>query len=129
MSATATNDAPAAAVRGPSTRGRRLRAWARARARFWPLVLLVPALLVVLADLTLRGERVLGFPIKYVGSYSAAFVESAVLWGVLLYAASARRGRLRWLAAAAFVALAGMLTLAIRNARNERIEEMEDAHG
>jgi hypothetical protein len=31
--------------------------------------------------------------------------------------------------AAAFVALAGMLTLAIRNARNERIEEMEDAHG
>ena len=31
--------------------------------------------------------------------------------------------------AAVFVALAGMLTLAIRNARNERIEEMEDAHG
>jgi glucan phosphoethanolaminetransferase (alkaline phosphatase superfamily) len=71
-------------------------------------VLLLPAALVVVADLTLRGDRLVSFPIKYLLSYSAAFVESAVLWGVLLCAASARRGPLRWLAAAGFVALASI---------------------
>src|SRR6185312_5571903 len=50
------------------------------------------------------------FPLKYVGSYSASIAESAVLWALLLYAASARRGAFRWIAAAFFCVSA---TLAI----------------
>lgn len=69
------------------------------------LVLALPAVLVVAADLSVRGARVADFPVKYFGSYGAAFVESAVLWGLLLYVASARKGRTRWVAALAFVGL------------------------
>lgn len=71
-------------------------------------ILILPALLVVLADLSLRGSRVAAFPAKYFGSYGFAMVQSGILWGVLLACASARRGWLRWLAASAFVALATM---------------------
>lgn len=82
-----------------------LRLLARRRRRLVVLVLLLPALLVVAADLTLRGGRVADFPVKYFGSYGAAIVESTVLWGSLLAAASSRRGLFRWLAAAIFVGL------------------------
>src|SRR4030095_15634950 len=65
-----------------------------------------PALLVVAVDATMRGARLWCFPPKYVASYGAAFLESAFLWAVLLGCASARRGALRWAAAALFVLLA-----------------------
>jgi glucan phosphoethanolaminetransferase (alkaline phosphatase superfamily) len=58
----------------------------------------------------IRGERLATLPPKYVGSYLAAFVESAILWGLLLAAASARRGVARWAFAATFVLLS---TLAV----------------
>lgn len=70
------------------------------------IVLAFPLLLVVVADLGLRGGRVVRFPAKYLGSYGFAMAESAVLWAVLLGCASARRGVVRWVAAAVFVALA-----------------------
>ena len=45
---------------------------------------------------------------KHVASYLAAMVESAALWGLLLFAASSRRGPLRWITALLFVGLAAL---------------------
>jgi glucan phosphoethanolaminetransferase (alkaline phosphatase superfamily) len=64
--------------------------------------------LVVCADAFLRGERLRALSGKYIASYAAAVVESALLWGTLLFAASARRGPLRWIASGLFVALSGL---------------------
>jgi glucan phosphoethanolaminetransferase (alkaline phosphatase superfamily) len=97
--------APTAAAAAPS-RFARLRALARARRRWAPLLLVAPLLLIVLADARIRGGRLLELSPVYMASYAAAMVESAILWGLLLFTASARRGALRWLAAVAFVALA-----------------------
>jgi glucan phosphoethanolaminetransferase (alkaline phosphatase superfamily) len=83
-----------------------LRGLARHRKQRIVVVLLLPALLVVVADLSMRAGRLAAFPPKYLGSYVISIVESAVLWAVMLVAASARRGAVRWLAAAAFVTLA-----------------------
>ena len=63
-------------------------------------------LLVILADLRLRGDRLVGMPPKYAASYAAAVLESGVLWGSLLVVASARRGWARWLAAVVFAVFA-----------------------
>ncbi|MSP24372.1 MAG: hypothetical protein EXR75_04255 [Myxococcales bacterium] len=82
------------------------RARVRAQRVRTALVLALPALAVVLTDVSLRGARILHFPAKYVGSYLAAVLESCLLWALLLACASARRGHLRQLAAAFFVALA-----------------------
>ncbi|MEZ4447391.1 MAG: hypothetical protein R3B72_50410, partial [Polyangiaceae bacterium] len=89
----------------------RLRRWSRGVLARRPVarrlvVLALPALLVVAADLWMRAPRVAAFPAKYFGSYGAAILESAILWGALLAAASARRGLVRWIAAGIFVALA-----------------------
>jgi glucan phosphoethanolaminetransferase (alkaline phosphatase superfamily) len=84
----------------------RLRALARLRRRAVPLLIAAPAVLVILLDLRIRGDRLLALSPKYMASYAASAVESGVLWGVLLYVASARRGPLRWVAAALFAALA-----------------------
>lgn len=84
----------------------RLRALARRRRRFAPLLLLAPIFLVVLVDARIRGGRLLELGPRYFASYAAAMIESGVLWAVLLYAASARRGVVRWIAAALFVILA-----------------------
>ncbi|AUX20472.1 hypothetical protein SOCEGT47_009430 [Sorangium cellulosum] len=84
----------------------RLRALARARRRYGRLFLSVPLLLVVLVDVRIRGDRLLDLSGKHVASYLGAMVESAALWGLLLYAASSRRGAYRWIAALLFVALA-----------------------
>jgi glucan phosphoethanolaminetransferase (alkaline phosphatase superfamily) len=65
-------------------------------------------LLIVLADLRIRGERLLDLSAKHLASYAAAMVESAALWGLLLFAASSRKGPLRWIAAVLFVALAAL---------------------
>ncbi len=87
--------------------------WRRARARAAriraALVLALPSVGVVATDVALRGERILGFPAKYFGSYLAAIVEAAALWALLLACASARRGFLRVLATALFVLLATLV--------------------
>ncbi len=89
----------------PSPRARRLRALARIRRRWAWLLVVSPIVLVVLADAQVRGHRLLGLSGKYVASYAAAALESAILWALLLLAASARRGAFRWIAAALFVFL------------------------
>ncbi|WP_437648572.1 sulfatase-like hydrolase/transferase [Sorangium sp. So ce362] len=84
----------------------RLRVLARVRRRYGRLFLALPLLLVVLADLHIRGDRLLDLSGKHVASYLGAMVESAALWGLLLFAASSRRGASRWIAALLFVTLA-----------------------
>ncbi len=83
-----------------------LRARARLRALGARLWLALPLVLVVLADVTLRGDRLARLPLRYLGSYAFAMLESGLLWAILLTAAVARRGAFRFLAAAAFVILA-----------------------
>lgn len=80
----------------------RLRPLARLRRRYAWAFLALPILLVVLTDARIRGDRLAGLPLKYLASYSASIAESAVLWGLLLFAASAQRGAFRWIAAAFF---------------------------
>ncbi|WP_437735226.1 sulfatase-like hydrolase/transferase [Sorangium sp. So ce1335] len=84
----------------------RLRVVARARRRYGPLFLAVPLLLVVIVDVAIRGDRLLALSGKHVASYLGAMLESAALWGLLLFSASARRGASRWIAALLFVLLA-----------------------
>lgn len=98
--------ARARASNPPPARLARLRVFARLRGRAALLVLALPTLLVILADARMRGGRILDLPPKYLASYAAAVAESAVVWGLLLYAASARRGAFRWIAAIALVLLA-----------------------
>lgn len=66
-------------------------------------ILLAPSLLVIALDVMRRGERLRSLSGPYVLTYAAAIVESGLLWATLVYAASRRRGRLRWLNAALFV--------------------------
>ncbi len=87
-----------------------MRRWAGLRKRWAWLLAFVPAVAVVLIDLATRGSHLTGLPPKYLGSYTAAVIESAALWGVLLWASSARRGVIRWIASAIFIAF---FTLAI----------------
>ncbi|XXY19555.1 sulfatase-like hydrolase/transferase [Sorangium sp. So ce216] len=84
----------------------RLRAVARARRRYGRLLLALPLLLVVIVDVHIRGDRLLDLSGKHLASYLGAMAESAALWGLLLFAASARRGAARWVAALLFVLLA-----------------------
>jgi arylsulfatase A-like enzyme len=93
----------------PAGRMELLRALARRRPFLSAVVLATPAVSVVALDLAHRGDRILGFPLKYLGSYAAAVVEGGVFWALLLACASARRGALRWLAASLFVALATLV--------------------
>jgi arylsulfatase A-like enzyme len=74
----------------------------RRRLAAWALLVAVP-LLVVLLDFRRRGARIAQFEQLYVLTYLASFVESLCVWGVLLYAASRRRGALRHVAALLFV--------------------------
>jgi glucan phosphoethanolaminetransferase (alkaline phosphatase superfamily) len=96
-------------VRPPASRPghlARLRALGRTRRRWAPLLLLVPILLVVLVDARIRGGRLLDLSPRYMASYAGAVIESGLMWGLLLYTASARRGAFRWVAAGLFVVLA-----------------------
>ncbi|MEO7331178.1 MAG: hypothetical protein ABI193_21565, partial [Minicystis sp.] len=81
----------------------RLRVLARLRLRWAPLLLGLPIVLVFLVDARIRGDRLIGLSSKYLASYGASLLESAILWGLLLLAASARRGLFRWVAALLFV--------------------------
>jgi glucan phosphoethanolaminetransferase (alkaline phosphatase superfamily) len=78
--------------------------WSRARKFVGPGLLLVLPLTVVAMDIARRSERVLAFEGDYRLTYLAAFVESVVVWGLLLYAASTQRGKRRVLAAVLFAA-------------------------
>ncbi|HVJ20016.1 MAG TPA: sulfatase-like hydrolase/transferase, partial [Polyangiaceae bacterium] len=81
----------------------RLRAVARVRrAARWPLLLAVP-LGVLVTDALRRGDRIAGFEGDYRLTYVGALLESVVVWGLLLYAASRRRSALAWLSAFLFV--------------------------
>lgn len=91
-----------------STRIRRLRALARLRVRLSRALLLLPLVLVVVVDVWLRGDRLATLRGKYIASYGAAMLESGLLWGLLLFAASRRRGGFRWIAGAAFPLLAAL---------------------
>ena len=108
-----TKSFPVADVSAPSMslparvdRLRRLRGFARTRRKLALVLLVLPALLVVALDAHTRGERLVSLNARYLASYAAAVVESGLLWGLLLYVASARRGPLRWVAALLMVVLA-----------------------
>ena len=60
-------------------------------------------LLVVLLDFKRRGARIRAFEHDYVITYLASLAESFAVWGLLLYAASRRRGWFRHVAAVLFV--------------------------
>ncbi len=105
------NDARATKTAAPASlrlKTQRLRHLARLRRRFSWTLLLVPVALVLLVDVTIRGSRLLDLRGKYIGSYLGALIESSILWGLLLFGASARRGVLRWISAALFVSLASV---------------------
>ena len=67
------------------------------------LLLLLPAIAVVVLDFGRRSERLMQLEGVYRWTYVGAVVESAAVWGLLLYAASRRRGAMRWVAAVLFV--------------------------
>jgi glucan phosphoethanolaminetransferase (alkaline phosphatase superfamily) len=84
----------------------RLRRLARLRPYLAGLTLALLPVAGVILDLARRGQRVLHFDADYRLTYLAAFLESATVWGLLLYAASRRRGRVRTLCAVLFAAFA-----------------------
>jgi hypothetical protein len=63
-------------------------------------------MLAVGTDVARRGGRLLDLDWLYRATYLGAAVESLLLWSVLLYAASRRRGAPRWVAAVLFVVAA-----------------------
>jgi glucan phosphoethanolaminetransferase (alkaline phosphatase superfamily) len=71
-----------------------------------PVLLVTLPLVVVLLDVARRSERVLHFHGDYRLTYLAAFVESTLVWGTLLYAACRQRGPGRAVASVLFVAFA-----------------------
>jgi glucan phosphoethanolaminetransferase (alkaline phosphatase superfamily) len=80
-----------------------LRKIARTRRKYGFLVFIVPALLILATDLAIRGDRLVAMPGRYFGSYVAAAIESGLFWGLLLFAATRRRGIFRHVAAALFL--------------------------
>ena len=81
----------------------RLRTLAKWRRRAGWLLLLVPVVLAVVIDFGRRGERLVELGPYYRWTYVGSVVESLVVWGVLLYAASRQRGRTRWALATLFI--------------------------
>ncbi|MFO0611825.1 MAG: sulfatase-like hydrolase/transferase [Polyangiaceae bacterium] len=80
------------------------------RRRFGWLFVFLPLVYVIVADLRIRGSRIVAMPPKYLGVYAVAMVESLALWSALIVVASARRGASRWIGAAFLVFL---LTLSL----------------
>jgi arylsulfatase A-like enzyme len=67
------------------------------------LILLSPSLLVLGFDLERRGPRLIELRGVYVLTYLAAVAEGSLVWASLIYAATRRRGALRFLSAGLFV--------------------------
>ncbi len=77
---------------------------ARRRRRLFAVSLLaLPMAFAIITDVARRGSRLAELEGVYRATYAAAAVESLVVWGLLLYAASRRRGALSWVAAVLFV--------------------------
>jgi len=86
----------------PAWRAKRRRV-RRARKAIGLFLLLCPVVAVVAIDASRRAELLGTFQGYYRWTYFGAVMESLVLWGTLLYAASRRSGWARWVAAALFV--------------------------
>ena len=84
----------------------RLRRLAGLRPYLGILTLLVLPLTVVALDWGRRRSRILEFEGEYRLTYLAALVESVMVWGLLLYAASRQRGYARIVPAVLLVAFA-----------------------
>ena len=93
--------------RGPSKTRARSR---RRRRLLGALVLFGPVLWVLLSDLARRYPQVAAFDKDHKLGYAGSFVESAIVWAVILHAASRRRGVLQAILAPIFVLL---FTLAV----------------
>jgi hypothetical protein len=83
----------------------RLRPYGRVRRRLGWALALAPVLVVLAADFLTRGSRIAALPPKYIASYTAAVIESGLLWASLMLVCGARRGAYRWFASLAFVVL------------------------
>jgi glucan phosphoethanolaminetransferase (alkaline phosphatase superfamily) len=83
--------AQVAAERPRSSRIARIRRLSRARRFAAPLLLLSLPVLVLALDFARRGDRILAFESEYALTYGAALVESAIVWGALVYAAARQR--------------------------------------
>ncbi|MCB9586059.1 MAG: sulfatase-like hydrolase/transferase [Polyangiaceae bacterium] len=83
-------------------RAKRLARWRKPLA--W-LLLALPMLLSVMIDWGRRSERLAELDSTYRWMYVGAAFESLIVWGLLLYAASRRRGKGRNVAAVLFVVM------------------------
>jgi glucan phosphoethanolaminetransferase (alkaline phosphatase superfamily) len=79
-------------LRARAVRASRLRRFAALRKWGSAALFVVPLALVLTVDVARRGPRLLAFRGFYQETYLAAILESFVVWGTLLYAASRRRG-------------------------------------
>jgi glucan phosphoethanolaminetransferase (alkaline phosphatase superfamily) len=78
----------------------------RTRRRLVGAALLVaPALAILAADLVRRADRLLALDRQYRVAYAGTLAASLVFWGILVAAASRRRGRVRHVAAGLFAVL------------------------
>src|SRR5690606_10426875 len=80
-----------------------LKRFSRWRRRFGWLWILAPVLLVVTLDASRRWARLARMDHYNWGAYLGSVVEACVVWGVLVFAASRRRGLGAWTSAALFV--------------------------
>jgi glucan phosphoethanolaminetransferase (alkaline phosphatase superfamily) len=83
----------------------RLRRLSRLRRLASVALLIVVPIVSVLLDFWRRGGRIRAFAQTNTLTYVGSVVESLCVWGVLLYAASRRRGWLRHVAAVLFVVM------------------------
>lgn len=68
-------------------------------------LLVSPSLAIVAADLVRRADRLVALERTYRLAYAGTFLVSLVFWGILVAAASRRRGRLRQVVAGLFAVL------------------------
>lgn len=96
--------APARLASGSvASRAGKLRKFAHWRRRFGWLWVLAPVSLVVTLDASRRWTRLAQMDQYNWGAYLGSIVEACVVWGVLVFAASRRRGWGAWTSAALFV--------------------------
>jgi glucan phosphoethanolaminetransferase (alkaline phosphatase superfamily) len=77
--------------RARSGRTAKIRRLSRARRFAAPLLILSLPVLVLALDFSRRGERILAFEGEYALTYAAALLESALVWGALVYASARQR--------------------------------------